>query len=189
MKIPIEVSARHAHLSLNDLEKLFGRGYRLKKLKNLSQKGEFAACESVKIAGKKASLEIRVLGPTRAKTQIEISATDAYRLGIKAPVRLSGDLNKTPGIKIFGPKGTAKIKKGLIIAQRHVHLNPDQAKKLKLGHRHKINARVDGERGIIFENVIVRVGENFNLSMHIDTDEANAAGLWEAKNFGYLILG
>ncbi|MFA6171546.1 MAG: phosphate propanoyltransferase [Patescibacteria group bacterium] len=184
MRIPIEVSARHLHLSPKDLEKLFGRGYKLKKLHALSQKGEFAAREEVKIAGKKTNLGVRIVGPARSKTQLEISASDAHRLGIYPAVRLSGDIENTPGFELIGPKGKAEVNRGMIIAKRHLHLNPADAKKLRLGHRHVIKVKTEGEREVIFDKVVVRVGKNFKLSLHIDTDEANAAGLWKKKNYG-----
>ncbi|MFA6106371.1 MAG: phosphate propanoyltransferase [Patescibacteria group bacterium] len=187
MKIPIEISARHIHLSRKDLERLFGPGYELKKFKDLSEIGEFAARETVIVDGKKMALKVRVVGPVRSRTQLEITATEAYQLGIKVPVRLSGDLKGTPGIALRGPKGKIKIKNGVIIAQRHIHASREEAKQLKLGHRHKVRVSAAGERGVIFENVIVRVAENFRLSMHIDTDEANAAGLWKKKNYGRLL--
>jgi len=188
MKIPIEISARHIHLSRKDLERLFGRGYELKKFKALSEIGEFAARETVMAENKKMALKVRVVGPVRPRTQLEVTATEAYHLGIKAPVRLSGDLKGTPGIELIGSKGKVRISEGVIIAQRHLHASPEEAKKLRLGHRHKVKARTEGERGVVFENVIVRVAKNFRLSMHIDTDEANAAGLWKKNNYGRLQL-
>jgi len=188
MKIPIEISARHIHLSKKDLEKLFGPGYKLKVFRKLSEETQFAARETVIARGKKSSLEMRVVGPIRKGTQLEISATDSYRLGIKAPVRLSGDLAGTPEIVLEGPAGKIKIKKGVIIAQRHLHLNSVEAKKMNLSHRHSVKVETLGERRVTFENVIVRVKPDYTMSMHVDTDEGNAAGLWKKKNYGRLIL-
>ncbi len=140
------------------------------------------------VDGKKMALKVRVVGPVRSRTQLEITATEAYQLGIKVPVRLSGDLKGTPGIAIRGLKGKIKIREGVIIAQRHLHASPEEAKSLRIGHRHKVEVEAGDERKVVFENVIVRVAENFRLSMHIDTDEANAAGLWKKRNYGRLQL-
>lgn len=188
MKIKIEVSGRHIHLSEKDLEKLFGKGYQLKKLKNLSQEGEFAAREEVTVCGKRATFQgVRVVGPCRKETQLEISATDARHLGVDAPVKLSGSLKGTPGIRIEGPKGKLALKKGVIIAQRHLHVNPEEAKKLNLKKGSLVAIRVSGGRGLLFENVAVRIADNYKLDLHIDTDEANAAGVDERNCYGELV--
>ena len=174
LKINIEVSARHVHLSQKDIEKLFGRGYELKPLKKLSQPGQFAGKETVRIKTKKGEFdEVRVLGPAREETQIEISLTDSYELGVKALIRLSGDLRKTPGMEVIGPKGSLSLKKGVIIAKRHIHAAPEDG----LTDGQKVSVKVDGERTLTFQEVIARVDENYKWACHIDTDEGNAAGI------------
>ncbi len=183
--IPVEVSARHVHLSQKDLDKLFGKNYQLKKIKKLSQAQEFAAQERVSLAAKK-SFKFRVVGPVRSESQIEISETEAINLGIQAPLRLSGDLK---GVKTFlevvGPNGNAKIK--VIVPKRHLHCSPSEAKKLKLKNGQKVSVQIINERGLVFNNVIVRVKPGFNLACHLDTDEANACGLGKICGLGYLI--
>jgi len=178
IKIIIETSARHVHLDKKTLEKLFGKGYKLTPDYSLSQKGEFAAKERVILKTKKGEIKrVRIIGPLRKKTQIEISRTDAFHLKINPPLRLSGDLKNTPGITLIGPKGEVKLKQGVIIAARHIHCDPKTAKKLNLKHGDKVSVRIKGKRGLIFNNVVVRIRKNFVWRMQIDTDEANAAGI------------
>ena len=181
MKIPIEVSARHIHIKKSDLEKLFGVGYKLHKLKELSQKGNFSSKETVELISledeKRKISNVRIVGPCRNYTQIELSLTDAYHLKIKPPIRKSGDLDKTPGIKIIGHKGELILKKGVIIPKRHIHISDDLAKKIGLKENDVVKVKVKGERGLIFENVAIRIDKNYSLAMHIDTDEGNAAGI------------
>ena len=166
--IPIGVSNRHIHLSREDLDFLFGQGYELTKIKDLKQPGQFAAKEVVTIQGPKGSIEkVRILGPLRDETQIEVSLTDGFKLGIKAPIRESGKLENTPGIKIIGPKGSVETSKGTIAALRHIHMDKETAKKLEL----------KGKRKGILGNVLIRVSDKYDLEMHIDTDEANACCL------------
>lgn len=177
-RIPVGVSNRHIHLSEEDLARLFGENYQLEVLKPLSQPGQFAAKETVTIQGPKNSIEkVRILGPVRGMTQVEVSRTDCYFLGIDAPVRMSGDIEGTPGIIIIGPKGKIEIPKGVIVAKRHVHFSPEEAERFGVKDKQKIRLRVPGERGLIFDEVIARVHPNFRLDCHLDTDEANAAGL------------
>ena len=177
-KIPIEISARHVHLSQKHLEKLFGKGHKLVPERKLSQPGQFAAKETVVIQkGKNKISKIRLIGPVRAKTQIELSLTDAFELGIKIPIRLSGNLKNSPSATLIGPRGRVNLKDGLICASRHLHLQPDLVKIMKLKTGDKISVKVEGERSIIFNNVAVRSGEGHKLGMHIDTDEGNAAGI------------
>jgi len=188
MKIKVEISARHIHLSINDLEKLFGKGYKLKKLKELSQTGEFAAKESVKlINGKKSFNKVRIVGPVRKNTQTELSLTDSRFLGIDAPIRLSGDIKNTPGVTVIGPKGKILLKKGVIVPQRHLHISNVLAKKLKLKKGQAVKIKITGQRELIFDKVIVRTAENFITSVHLDTDEANAAGL-KSCSYGKIII-
>ncbi len=176
VKIKIEVSARHCHLSKNDTEKLFGAGYELKKLKQLSQPAEFAAEETVDIqAGLKVLKSIRVVGPQREQTQIEISKTDAVFLGINPPLRQSGNLKGSLGVTLIGPAGKIELEEGLIIAKNHIHCGTDEAKELKLKDGQTLSVKVLGERPVIFEDALVRVKDGYKFSMHLDTDEANAA--------------
>ncbi len=175
MKIKIEISGRHCHLSLKDLEILFGKSYQLKPLKPLSQPGQFAAKETVSLEVFGGRIDnLRILGPARGATQVEISRTDASRLKINSPVRLSGDLKGSPGAKLIGPKGTVKIKEGVIIAERHIHFDPISAKKLGLKNNQRVSVRTGGVRSVTFNNVVVRINKDFSLALHIDIDEANA---------------
>ena len=185
--IPIEISARHIHLTQKDFEKLFGK----KKptfLKKLSQ-NQFAAKETVDLVSSQGKVlkKVRLVYPFRQKTQVEISLTDAIHLKIKPVFRLSGDLKNTPGIEIIGEKGKIKIKEGVIIPLRHLHLSKKEAKALKLKNGQKVKIQVLGKRALIFENVIVRVAKNFNLALHLDTDEGNACGI--PKKGKGLLLG
>lgn len=176
-KVIAEISARHLHLSAKDLAKLFGKKYKLKKYKDLSQPGEFAAKETVEIIGPKGKFaKARIIGPSRSKTQVEVSASDCRVLGIMPVWRLSGDHKKTPGIKIKGPKGIVILKKGVIVPLRHLHISREQAKVWKLKNNKKVSAKVKGPKSLIFNNIIVRVGD-YSTAIHLDTDDANAAGL------------
>lgn len=177
MKIKIEISARHCHLSGKHLEALFGKDYRLKPLKPLSQPGQFAAKETVSLEtnGGGRVDNVRILGPARGTTQVEISRTDASRLKINPPVRLSGEVENSSGAKLIGPKGMVKIKEGVIIAERHIHCDPINGKKLGLKNNKRVSVKTQGSRSVIFNNVIVRISKDFSLAFHIDTDEANAA--------------
>ncbi len=189
MKIPIEISARHVHLSKKDLDGLFGDGFKLTKHKNLSQPEQFASKQTVSLVGSKGKIDkVRVLGPCRQQTQIEVSKTDARELGVKPPVRKSGNLAGSAGIKIIGPKGEIKLAEGLIVALRHVHLDQKTADKLGLKNNDKIKIDVDGVRDLIFENVITRVSNKYLPAMHIDTDEANAASIDKKNCFGKIII-
>jgi len=183
MKIPIEVSARHVHLSQKDLEKLFGKTHKLKPLKKLSQAKDFAAKEELELIGKE-NLKARVLGPTRKESQAEISITDAVELKTTAKLKISGDHSGATKIIVKGPKGKVKIP--LIIAKRHLHISPEQAKKLGLKNNQKVSVNVQGPRAITFEEIPVRIKEGFKLSLHLDTDQGNAAGIRE-KTYGELI--
>ena len=185
-KIPIEVSARHMHISQKDLEKLFGEGYKLKKLRELNQPLDFASKEELIIKNGSEELEVRIIGPVRKNTQVEISLTDAFYLDIRPPVRKSGDIAFTPGITLINKKKkkSLKIKRGVIIAQRHIHCNSEEAKQLKL--KKYVSVKVGGNRGLVFDKIKVRISKDYKLSMHVDTDEANAAGI-NKKTKGHLI--
>jgi len=188
-KIPIEISARHIHLCQEDLDKLFGAGYELKIKKDLSQEGEFASEETVTLIGPKNTIDkLRVVGPVREKTQVELSYSDCFFAGIDAPLRLSGDVAGSVGAKIKGPAGEVELKEGVIVAKRHLHLNPKEAEELNLKDNDLVKVKVIGDRGLIFENITVRIKPNFKKSAHIDTDEANAAGLGKICGAGELIL-
>lgn len=175
--IIVGVSNRHVHLSKEDLEVLFGEGYELHPIKDLKQPGQYAAEEVVTLVGPKGKIErVRVLGPVRKETQIEISQTDAFKLGVQPPVRDSGDLDGTPGIKIIGPKGEVETKKGLILAKRHIHMLPEDAEKYGVKDKDLVYVAVEkGDRKLIFGDVLIRVSPKYALEFHVDTDEANAA--------------
>jgi putative phosphotransacetylase len=177
--IPAAISARHVHLSNQDVESLFGKGYKLKRFRDLSQPGQYACEEQVTLVGPKGNIEkMRVLGPERRETQVEISFTDSFKVGIKSVVRMSGsDLEGTPGGKLIGPAGEVTLKRGVIIAARHLHMSADEADMFGLKNGDKVKVKKAGEREIIFGNVVVRCGDGHSLEMHIDTDEANAAGM------------
>ena len=178
MNILIEVSGRHVHLSREAVDKLFGECYQLKVLKNLSQPDQFAAEERVNlIHGDKRIDNVRILGPERDKTQVELSLTDAIKLKVDAPIKQSGDIEESPGLEIEGPKGAIKLEQGVIISHRHLHASSSEAKELEIQDGEIVKIHVEGKRGIIFENIIVRVNPNFKLALHIDTDEGNAAGI------------
>lgn len=178
MKILVEVSARHIHLSKEDLEILFGQDYNIKVLKQLSQPEEFAAEESVdiKINGKEFK-NMRIVGPLRSESQIEISKTDAVACGVNPPVNLSGNLKNSLPVKLIGPRGEVDLDRGLIIAKRHIHCATNEATDLGLKNNDVVSVKIDGERGLIFDNVIVRIADDYKLAMHIDTDEGNAADI------------
>jgi len=186
-KILIEVSARHIHLSRKDLEVLFGRGYKLKELKTLSTTNQFAAKETldIKVGSKKIS-KVRIVGPFRKKTQVELSITDAINLGINPPIRKSGDLKGTPGVTLVSPKRKIKLKSGVIIAWRHIHCNPKEAKALNFKEGKLVSIEIRGKRFLIFHNVKVRIDKNFRLCVHLDTDEGNTAGITK-KGKGIII--
>lgn len=176
--IPVGVSNRHLHLSEQDIGTLFGEGYQLTPLKELSQPGQYAANETVSIKGPKGIIDkVRVLGPARKQTQIEISKTDSFTLGIKPPVRDSGSLTDSSPITVIGPKGQIDLSEGVIIAHRHIHMHTSDADELDLVDKQMVMVDTEGERGVIFKNVLIRVNEAFSLEFHIDTDEANGAGI------------
>lgn len=178
--IPIEASARHVHLSVKDVEDLFGKGHRLTFKRELSQPGQFLSEERVTIIGPKGILnKVAVLGPEREKTQVEISRTDAVTLGIDPPIRESGDTENSAIIFIASSKAMIQIKEGAIVAKRHIHMPPDLATDFGLKDKQIVAVRVLSDRPVIFEDVLVRVNKNYRLNMHIDFDEANACNLRE----------
>lgn len=176
-EVKIGLSNKHLHLQKEHIEILFGKGHELTPTKPLVQPGQFACEEKVDIVGPKNTLKgIRVLGPARPETQVEVAMTDARTLGIKAPVRESGKLEGTPGCKIVGPCGEVEIDHGVIVALRHVHLSPAQAEEAGVKDKDIVSIKIEGERGLVFNNVLVRSGDAHEREVHLDTDEGNAAG-------------
>ena len=176
-EVKIGLSNKHLHLQKEHIEILFGKGHELTPTKPLVQPGQFACEEKVDIVGPKNTLKgIRVLGPARPETQVEVAMTDARTLGIKAPVRESGKLEGTTGCKIVGPCGEVEIDHGVIVALRHVHLSPAQAEEAGVKDKDIVSIKIEGERGLVFNNVLVRSGDAHEREVHLDTDEGNAAG-------------
>lgn len=177
-QVIVESSARHVHLSTADLEALFGKGYELHNKRALSQPGQYLTEEKVTLVGPRSRIErVSVLGPVRSATQVEISFTDARTLGIDAPIRESGDIAGTPGIKIVGPAGEVDIKEGVIVAKRHIHVHTSDAEKYNLKDKQIVSLEISGPRSVVFNDCVVRVSDNFSTAVHIDYDEANAAGI------------
>jgi propanediol utilization protein len=173
--IPVGISNRHIHLSQEDQDRLFGAGYQMTKIKELSQPGQYACKETVTICGPKGAIEnVRILGPVRGKTQIEILAGDCFKLGAVSPSRLSGDLQGTPGVTVIGPKGSVQTSEGLIVAQRHIHMTPQDAERIGVSDGQTVAIQIDGPRGGTYGNVAVRANNASALECHIDTEEANA---------------
>ena len=187
--IPVAISARHIHLTQEAVEILFGEGHQLTPLKELSQPRQFACEERLTIIGPKRSIsKVRILGPVRGKCQIEVSRTDEYTLGIDAPVRASGDVANSPGITLEGPNGKLTLEQGVICAQRHIHMTPEDAEYFGVKHKDNVEVAMDTDgRDLIFGDVLVRVSEKYALEMHIDTDEANAAEISQGDISGMLV--
>ena len=177
MNFIVETSARHVHVSQEDLETLFGKGYELTKKKDLSQPGQYACNEKVTIVGSKKEMAASILGPVRPASQVEISLTDARSIGVDAPVRESGDVAGSGTCKLVGPCGEVELKEGVIAAKRHIHATPEDAEKLGVKDKDVVSVKIDTDgRSLVFGDVVVRVSPKFALAMHIDTDESNAAG-------------
>ncbi len=189
MKILVETSARHLHVSREDFETLYGKDAQLTNKKDLSQPGQFACAEKVTVVGPRGEMAMSILGPERPETQVEVALTDARKLGIVPPVRESGDIAGTPGCKLVGPAGEIEIKCGVIAAKRHIHLTPDEAEEMGLKDKQIVSVKVgeSGARETIFGDVVVRVNKNYAAAMHIDTDESNAAGLF-GEVYGEIIV-
>ncbi len=177
MKLPIALSNKHIHLSQADVEAIFGEGYELTHKKDLRQPGQYACEEMVEVAGPKGSTKMRVLGPVRPESQVELSLADARGLGLVVPVRQSGDVEGTPGCKLIGPKGEVEIERGVIVASRHIHMTLEDAKAFGVEDKDIVSIKTEGERGVIFNNVLVRANASFALEMHVDLEEGNAAGV------------
>lgn len=185
-RIPIGVSNRHVHVSRADLDRLYGKDYALTHKSELGQPGQFAANETVTLQGPKGTFEhVRILGPVRSQSQVEISKTDSFRLGVKAPIALSGHLQGTPGITLIGPRGMVDLPCGVIIAKRHIHMTPAQAAARHLKDGQIVDVETFGERRGILGDVIIRVSDTAGLEMHIDVDEANACSL---SNHDYVMI-
>lgn len=178
LPVPVAISNRHVHLSADHVGVLFGKGYELKVLKELSQPGQFACKETVTLVGLSGVIEkVRVLGPSRSTTQIEISRTDGFKLGFNPPVRDSGDIAGSSGATLVGPVGSITIAEGVIIARRHIHMRPEDAIRFKVRDRDVVSVSAGGERGVVFKEVLVRVSDAFSLEMHLDVDEGNSVGI------------
>lgn len=189
--VTVGISARHVHLNHEHVETLFGAGHELKPFKDLSQPGQYACEEMVTVVGPKGVIEkVRVLGPERKASQVELSISDCFKIGIKAPLRDSGDLAGSASVTLVGPVGSVTLKEGAIIAARHIHMDVATAEKYHLEDGDRIYVRAKGPRGIIFGDVLVRVNSNFKTEMHVDTDEGNAVGLRNGDTvYAYKIHG
>ena len=186
--VPVGISNKHLHLSEEDLVALFGVGYELHPTKDLKQPGQYAAEEKVDLVGPKGTIKgVRILGPVRGETQVELALTDARALGVNVPIKESGKLDDTPGLKLVGPAGEVEIKKGAIAALRHIHLSTAQALEAGVVDKQFVQVRVPGERGLVFDHVLVRAGDAYEKEIHLDTDEANAAGLSNEEEVEILV--
>ena len=177
MEVLVETSARHAHITQEHLEILFGKGYELTKKKDLSQPGQYACAERIDVVGPKKTLAgVSILGPVRPSTQVELSLTDARSIGVAAPVRESGDIAGSGACKLVGPCGEVDLDSGVIIAKRHIHITPEDAEAAGVADKEIVSVKIDSDdRSAIFGDVVIRVSPKFATAMHIDTDEANAA--------------
>lgn len=185
--IEVEASGRHVHLTREHIDILFGEGYNLTKVKDLSQPGQYACKERVTISGPRGNIEnVVVLGPPRAETQVEVSFTDALVLGSIPPVKLSGDLENTPEITISTKRASIALNRGLMVAKRHIHMTPEDAKKFGVFDKENVRVKVLGKRPLIFDDVVVRVSKDYKTYMHIDYDEANACG-YSKGTFAFIV--
>ncbi len=188
MKFIVEVSARHVHLCKEDVEQLFGPGAKLTYKRDLSQPGQFLSEERVDVVGPKNTFKnVAILGPERPSSQVEISMTDSFTLGVQSPVRESGDTAGTPGLVLRGPNGEITLKDGVIVAKRHIHMTPEDAKELGVTDKQIVEVRTITGRALTFGDVVVRVSPSFKLAMHVDTDEANAALICRDGCDGYIV--
>lgn len=186
--IPVGVSARHLHLTQAHMEVLFGKGYALTKHKDISQPGQYAAKETVTLVGPRNAIQkVRVLGPCRSYTQVELAPSDARTLGINPPIRESGDLAGTPGIRLIGPAGSLQLEQGCIIAERHIHMTPRDAAAYGVQHGQRLSIKVEGARGGTMEQVAIKVHDNYTLDLHIDTDDSNAYGIQHGQRLELII--
>ncbi|MDR2615192.1 MAG: phosphate propanoyltransferase [Oscillospiraceae bacterium] len=184
MKVIIEGSGKHCHVTRETLDTLYGKGFELEVKKMLSQPGQFATPHKVTVTGPKGKTELTIIGPCRKRDQVELSFTDARALGFNPPVRESGVVDGSPGCTLTGPKGEVEISEGVIIAKRHLHLTPEDAEKFGLRDKQIVKVRVEGERALIFDEVVARVSPDYATYMHVDYDEINAAALFGAELVG-----
>lgn len=176
--IPVGVSNHHVHLTEEHIAICFGKGYELTPIKDLTQPGQFACKETVTLCGPKGAIEkIRILGPARKESQVELLVSDNYKLGLNAPLRLSGEIKGSAPITVVGPKGSVYLEEGAIVARRHIHMMPEDARRFGVSDGETVSVRVNGERGGVMDNVIIRANNTSKLDFHIDTEEANALGL------------
>ena len=185
--VEIEGSGKHCHVKRETLDKLFGKGFELEVKKWLTQPGQFASPQKVTLQGPRGSTELTIIGPCRKVDQIELSLTDARALGFDPPIRESGDVAGSPGCKLIGPQGEVETSDGVIIAKRHVHLTPEDAKKFGLKDKQIVKVRVEGERALIFDEVVARVSHEYATYMHIDYDEVNACAMSGSPPMGVII--
>lgn len=187
-ELPVEISARHVHLDRAALDALFGEGYELTKKRELSQPGQFLSEERVKLVTQRGQIDsVGILGPLREKTQVELSLTDARTLDIQAPIRLSGQLDGAADVLLVGPRGVVNARGAAIVARAHVHMTPEDARQYGVAHGESVRLRLDGDRTVTLENVVVRVSPEYRLAVHIDYDEANAAHLSGGHMTGQLL--
>lgn len=187
MKVVIEGSGKHCHITKETLDTLFGKDFELEVKKNLSQPGQFATPSKITVVGPKGQTTVSILGPCRKADQIELSLTDARALGLNCPIRESGDLKGSAGCKMIGPCGEVTLQEGVIIAKRHIHLTPEDAAKFGISDKEIVKVKVGGERGLIFDQVVARVSPDYATNMHVDYDELNAAALLGKDPTGELI--
>lgn len=177
-QLPIALSNKHVHLSQADIDALFGKGHELVNFKPLSQPGQFACEEKIDLVGPKGTIKgVRVLGPARPHSQVEISLADGFALGVKAPIKESGDIAGTPGVKLVGPAGEVELTEGVIVASRHIHMSLTDAENFGVKDKDIVKVKTSGPRALVFENVLVRAHQNFALEMHVDVEEGNAAAV------------
>lgn len=176
-RIPLGISNRHVHISQKDLEKIFGVNYVLTPTKDLGQPGQYACQETIMVCGPKGCLEkVRILGPVRSETQVELLRSDCFRLGLPPVMRMSGDLDQTPGVTLIGPKGSVELKKGAIVAQRHIHMHTKDAQLMGYHDGQVVSIVLNGPRGGSYDNVIIRASDSGALECHVDIEEGNAMG-------------
>jgi len=187
-KIIIEGSGKHCHVTRETLDKLFGEGFELEVKKMLTQPGQFATPHKITVVGPRRQTEVSIIGPCRKADQVELSLTDATLLGIKPPIRESGDVAGSPGCKLIGPEGEVDISEGVIAAKRHVHFTPEDAAKIGVTDKQIIKVKTSGERALIFDDVVARVNPEYATYMHLDYDELNAAALTGIDPVGEIII-
>ena len=186
--VEIEGSGKHCHVTRETLDTLYGKGFELEVKKMLSQPGQFATPQKVKIVGPKNSFDLSILGPCRKADQVELSMSDATAIGVAAPIRESGDVKGSPGCKIVGPCGEVDISEGVIIAKRHIHFTPEDAERVGVVDKQIVKVKVGGERALVFDEVVARVHPEFAMYMHVDYDEFNAAAIAGEHPMGEIIL-